>query len=287
MLSPEVWKFSPPPCNIVCKSGVFEEERDTCEGLIKKHYFNHVVSVVLPNTVIVPSPIIEALNEDSAYYRAVGVDVSELVSKEFLDAFVKQGQLSVLSDKTHIDVDDCVCITPCGHLVLCLQRETYLELGLEGKPSFFSHNKPSKYIVKIDLKASNFIPGKKNYDRVVWCLQENVKLKFDLLIAWESPDKICPSSVASYLYSRGYQVAVCQPRFTRQLDYSVLVPELGNDCSPMELVEWLGSFSLNVDMISIRLLDNVPNSSGGQDVWTNCKPAVDRVFHNKKTSGAV
>jgi ribonuclease P/MRP protein subunit RPP40 len=55
------------------------------------------------------------------------------------------GLLTVLSDGTHIDTDDCVALTPTGHLVLSLNRQTYQELGLEGKPSFFSRFKPNRY----------------------------------------------------------------------------------------------------------------------------------------------
>lgn len=31
-----------------------------------------------------------------------------------------------------MDVDDCVAVTPCGHLILSLNKETYQTIGLEG-----------------------------------------------------------------------------------------------------------------------------------------------------------
>jgi hypothetical protein len=55
------------------------------------------------------------------------------------------GHLTILSDGTNIDTDDCVALIPSGHLVLSLNRQTYQELGLEGKPSFFSRSKPNRY----------------------------------------------------------------------------------------------------------------------------------------------
>nr|CAD7576026.1 unnamed protein product [Timema californicum] len=55
------------------------------------------------------------------------------------------GRLTVLSEDTSIDLDDCAALTPCGHLVLSLSRETYQKLGIEGKPSFFSAKSASSY----------------------------------------------------------------------------------------------------------------------------------------------
>jgi ribonuclease P/MRP protein subunit RPP40 len=55
------------------------------------------------------------------------------------------GHLTILSNGTNIDTDDCVALTPSGHLFLSLNRQTYQELGLEGKPSFFSRSKPNRY----------------------------------------------------------------------------------------------------------------------------------------------
>nr|CAD7445584.1 unnamed protein product [Timema bartmani] len=54
-------------------------------------------------------------------------------------------RLTVLSENTSIDLDDCAALTPCGHLVLSLSRETYQKLGIEGKPSFFCAKSASRY----------------------------------------------------------------------------------------------------------------------------------------------
>lgn len=58
----------------------------------------------------------------------------------------------MLSIDTRIDTDDCLAITPCGKLILSLLKETYQELGLEGKLSHFckkEENRYSKYYVFI------------------------------------------------------------------------------------------------------------------------------------------
>lgn len=58
------------------------------------------------------------------------------------------GELTLLSVNRKIDVDNCIAITPTGHLVLSLTVEDYQKFGLEGKPSFFDrkiHSRYSKY----------------------------------------------------------------------------------------------------------------------------------------------
>lgn len=40
-------------------------------------------------------------------------------------------------------------------------------------------------VVHVNLKEANFIPGKKNYERVLKCLTEHVSLTMNFLIAWE------------------------------------------------------------------------------------------------------
>jgi ribonuclease P/MRP protein subunit RPP40 len=65
-------------------------------------------------------------------------------------------------------------------------------------------------------------------------------------------EKICPSSIAAYFSSRGHKVLLCQPRLSRHVSYNVKVPEFfpddGDDNSALELMEWLGAFSIGADL---------------------------------------
>lgn len=64
-------------------------------------------------------------------------------------------------------------------------------------------------------------------------------------------EKICPSSVAAYFSSRGHKVLLCQPQFSRQISYNVKVPGFlpdGDDNDALELIEWLGAFSIGADL---------------------------------------
>jgi hypothetical protein len=49
------------------------------------------VSVVLPDTINVSEVITDLLNEDCDYYEVEDIHVSHLISKEFIEAFVKKG----------------------------------------------------------------------------------------------------------------------------------------------------------------------------------------------------
>lgn len=147
MLCPEVWNFSPPASSFKFKRGSLNEIKTQCTDLINFHYFNHLVSVVFPDSINVSEVITDSLNEDCDYYEVEDIHVSHLISKEFIEAFVKKGHLTILSNGTNIDTDDCVALTPSGHLFLSLNRQTFQELGLEGKPSFFSRSKPNRYVM--------------------------------------------------------------------------------------------------------------------------------------------
>lgn len=38
--------------------------------------------------------------------------------------------------------------------------------------------------VEVNLAAPNFVPGKKVYERVRWCLKDNLPLTFKFLMSW-------------------------------------------------------------------------------------------------------
>lgn len=42
----------------------------------------------------------------------------------------------------------------------------------------------------IDLKEDSFLPGKKNYERVRSSLANNLREKFNVILAWDPPGKL-------------------------------------------------------------------------------------------------
>lgn len=103
------------------------------------------MSVVLPDVVTVPKQLIESLAIDSEYYKLDNISISDLVEKQFIENFVRNGRITLLSIDTKIDLDDCVCLTPAGILVLSLNKNTFEGLGLEGSVSHFTHKTKDKY----------------------------------------------------------------------------------------------------------------------------------------------
>ncbi|KAG8319420.1 Ribonuclease P protein subunit p40 [Homalodisca vitripennis] len=96
------------------------------------------VTVILPDTVLVPEELNTALTKDSEYYKVDQLPIHRFLDKQFINFFVKSGQLFALSVGTQLDTDDCAAATPCGHLVLNLRKDTYNTLGLQGTQSKFS-----------------------------------------------------------------------------------------------------------------------------------------------------
>ena len=71
-----------------------------------------------------------------------------------------------------------------GHLVLNMNKDVYMQLGLEGRPSKFCQKRRSRYVVNVDLCSEHFRPGKKRYHRVEWCFTDRLNLEFDFFVSW-------------------------------------------------------------------------------------------------------
>lgn len=71
-----------------------------------------------------------------------------------------------------------------GRLVLNMNKDVYTQLGLEGQPVRSSHKDVSRYVVNVNLISPQFVPGKKNYQRVLWCFTDRLNLLFDFVLAW-------------------------------------------------------------------------------------------------------
>lgn len=70
-----------------------------------------------------------------------------------------------------------------------------------------------------------------------------IVIQYYLVILGKS--NICPSSVASYLHTKGHDVRLCKPSFSYKTERNVSVPLL-RMTEPDELLEWLGAFSLGI-----------------------------------------
>ncbi|XP_076470343.1 ribonuclease P protein subunit p40-like [Babylonia areolata] len=248
-----------PKTRLVFEKSSFVNPKSSHGKHIETKYFTHSVNIIVPyngKTAHLPSEI-SGLEEQQMSHVARNVPADQLLDKQFIEAFVKRGQLYLLSHKRHIDTQDCIAIIPTGHLILSVTKDTYEKLGLEGKPSAFSGKKPMKYVIDIDLKRSSFTPGRKGYDRAVWCLEKCLGLTCDYLFSWTPHDEsVCPSSVAQFFMSKGLVVSpVPMAVRTQWLNRasvpvvdSAVVEETEQSCSREALWEWLGAVACGIDM---------------------------------------
>ncbi|XP_011705851.1 PREDICTED: ribonuclease P protein subunit p40-like isoform X2 [Wasmannia auropunctata] len=151
MLCPETWNVEPPPhySTTLHLDMTTKLREGNIPTLIKNHYFNHSISMVFPDTITIPLSLHNCLSEDTDYYQINGLRVSDLLRIEFIEAFVKKGEINLLTIGNKIDLQNSICVTPTGCLILSLLTDDYQALGLEGSPSAFGHKPHTRYKINV------------------------------------------------------------------------------------------------------------------------------------------
>jgi len=233
----------------------FLNEKTKHDCIIRNKCFNHQVDICLAGCTSLPPDISVAMKRN-AYWLVKNLKPDILIRKEFIEAFIKRGSLTLLSQDTCIDQHDCIALTDKGILQLNLTKDTYQHLGLQGVPSSFNKSNIHKYVVNIDLTAESFLPGKKCWERVRWCLTDRLNLNMNYLFLWQPIDaEICSSSLAVYFTNNGSQVFECSP--DRQITHfngvrspklnSEEVRESTNNAGYVNMWQWLGAMKLNIE----------------------------------------
>ncbi|KAK5920235.1 hypothetical protein CgunFtcFv8_024070 [Champsocephalus gunnari] len=140
-----------PRCLLVSERSGFLQENNRL--LSQQLNFNYKVSVLLPDCGSAPSHLDAVLDGLTPFYLIRDLPVHELLETPSL-----QG-VSALSYRTRLDEDNCVALLPNGHLSLSLDKDSFELLGVEGKPSRFSHKRNIRYVVSVDLTDSRMAPG--------------------------------------------------------------------------------------------------------------------------------
>ncbi|XP_074998717.1 ribonuclease P protein subunit p40 isoform X2 [Calonectris borealis] len=232
---------------LVCEKGHARHARSRHAAHVRDHAYNCRVSFLIPECGILPEVLKNTIADVGEYYLLRNLSVHELVAHEFIDAFVKKGSCYALAYNTKIDQDNTAALLPNGKLILSVDKDTYEELGLQGRPSRYCGKKVMRYIITIDLTDSGFHPDSKKHNRVLWALKEKKPLEFDFLLSWYSTGAE-GSTLMSY-FSKN-QIQALKPKITfstlRDLQCPVLQsnelqgkPE--ESCSTEELFEWLGA----------------------------------------------
>lgn len=215
----------------------------------------------MPDSPSIPRPLQELLTEDTQFYRVDSLPLHELCAPAFQQAFLNKGQMFALSCDTRLDLDNTAALTPDGLLRLLLDKLTYQELSLSGVLSKHILRTPQeRFVVEVDLKNTNFHPGKPHYQRVTSAFTL-LPLAFSFWLMWLPQDSdVCPSSIAKYFHDLGYSVEECGASLNQELVAEALMPIPGplfeedkvgeEDCAsePEDLLEWIGCQTLGIKL---------------------------------------
>jgi ribonuclease P/MRP protein subunit RPP40 len=147
-----------------------------------KQKYSHTVDLVLPEEMyeLVKNELGRDDGPARAQYARVHMKLGEILESEFLNTYIKQGNIMMLSEGRPL-VDDRFELYE-GTLRMELTRPTYERCGLQGTPIEDSGKKHQKqrWVVEYDLRASSMKHGKKGFSRLEWACK-NV---LDQSLAW-------------------------------------------------------------------------------------------------------
>ncbi|XP_020623915.1 ribonuclease P protein subunit p40-like [Orbicella faveolata] len=253
--------FSTPKGKLTIEKFSFQDEKERYKRQIEDHAFNHAVEIVIPDCFL--GNVIQCFRSISPardQFCLIELPVHAFTEEEFIRTFIKTGQFIALSWETRIDSGNCVAVLPTGVLILSLDKDTYEQLGLTGKPSAFQ--KKHRFIVEVNLAAPYFVPGKKLYERVRWCLKDKLELTFKFLMSWTNEGQSSTGTLHSFLYSYNGQMlsneenVECIPNCPKAPQISFekssftedrTSPENCDVCDCMSFFEWLGCIACGVD----------------------------------------
>ncbi|XP_058411323.1 ribonuclease P protein subunit p40 isoform X3 [Diceros bicornis minor] len=258
---------------LVCEKSNFGHDKSRHRHVVETHYHNYRVSFLIPECGILAKELKNLVMETGPYYFVKNLPLHEFITHGFINTFVKKGSCYALTYNTNIDEDNTVALLPNGKLILSLDKDTYEETGLQGRPSQYSGRKIMKFIVSIDLMDLSSNLGSKKYERVSWSFKEKKPLKFDFLLAWHHTGAE-ESTMMSYFSN--YRIQEHQPKIALSTVTDLQCPVLqsgelrgvpGAACSAGELLDWLGAVFSNAE------LNNEPNNF----ISTYCCPQPSSV----------
>ncbi|XP_062355229.1 ribonuclease P protein subunit p40 isoform X3 [Cinclus cinclus] len=130
---------------LVCERGHARHPRSRHAAHVRDHAYSCRVSFLIPECGMLPEVLKSTIADIGEYYLVRNLPLHELVAHEFIDAFVKKGSCYALTYKTKIDQDNTAALLPNGKLILSVDKDTYEELGLQGRPSRYSGKKVMRY----------------------------------------------------------------------------------------------------------------------------------------------
>ncbi|XP_031972203.1 ribonuclease P protein subunit p40 isoform X2 [Corvus hawaiiensis] len=141
---------------LVCERGHARHPRSRHAAHVRDHAYSCRVSFLIPECGMLPEVLKSTMADIGEYYLVRNLPVHELVAHEFIEAFVKKGSCYALTYKTKIDQDNTAALLPNGKLILSVDKDTYEELGLQGRPSRYSGKKVMRYSAEGSTLMSYF-----------------------------------------------------------------------------------------------------------------------------------
>lgn len=238
---------------LVCEKSDFEDENSRFHTHVSQHFFNYKVSLFLPECRSLTSRLTSVINSFNKYYLIRNLPVYTFLDKEFLENVVHKGCLYALSYNTRIDQDNTIALLPNRQLILSLDKDSYEQLGLEGKPTRYSHRHVMRYVVTINLTEKSMAPGGTFYTKVLTSLKERLPLKSDFLLSLHITGVDGTESLQRLLSCS--QWTEHRPRVRtltlRDLACPTLHPsDLHGDqssCDPTQFLEWLGAVNADIN----------------------------------------
>lgn len=132
-----------------------------------KQHFTHTLDLILPAKLYtLAADRLETFSKRN--YARIHLKLSEILAPEFLDTYIKQGNIMMLSEGRPL-VDNCFSLFD-GTLRMELDRPTYERCGLHGVPIEDGGKKHQKqrWLVTFDLKLPSMAHGKKGFGRLEW-----------------------------------------------------------------------------------------------------------------------
>ncbi|KFM60592.1 Ribonuclease P protein subunit p40, partial [Stegodyphus mimosarum] len=243
--------FLCPPNNL--KFFHMDEKNILKNGDLFNSFPIHSVHLLIP----APKSFIEnyegVLNSDDAiYFLAKQITASSLIEEVFLTHFIKNGVLQAVPHNIKAD-NNFVSITSSGKLILSLRKDIASCLSLAkvcaGKRK--KNIREDFQTCVIEMKDSNFFPGKKLYKSVLHELTKIDYLHFDLLLSWKSNGDICSHSLKKYFESQGYECIAFEPTYRQSCKISVSVPIINFELLEAnileDVLEWIGAHICEID----------------------------------------
>ncbi|XP_057556448.1 ribonuclease P protein subunit p40 isoform X3 [Hippopotamus amphibius kiboko] len=141
---------------LVCEKSNFGHDTSRHRHLVETHYHNYRVSVLIPECGILSRELKDLVMDSGPYYFVKDLPLHELITPEFINTFVKKGACYALTYNTSIDEDNTAALLPDGKLILSLDKDTYEETGLQGRPSQYSGRKTMKFSAEESAMMSYF-----------------------------------------------------------------------------------------------------------------------------------